>query len=87
MHVTSYLSLIYYFLLGFLAQESLSIPTNIFRYVRNTTNRPLSLYPVDPSRDLILPPNATLRLQEHDLKYRVPNTYVVPRSVFLRNKV
>lgn len=90
MHITSYSSLIYCFLLGFCTRDSLSIPANAFSYVGNTTTRHLSLYAVDSSPNLNLPPNVTspLPLQEDGLKYRVPNTYVVPtRPFFWRNKV
>ena len=87
MQITSYLSLIYCLLLCFLTQDSLSIPADAFRDVRNLTTKPLSLYALDSSSDLILPPNVTSRFQEHGMRYRVPNTYVVLRSLFLRNKV
>ena len=82
MHITSDLSLIYCFLLCLLIRDSLSIPANVLRYVRNLTTRPLSLYALDSS--LNLPLNATSRLQEPVLRYHVPNTYVVSRSLFLR---
>ena len=82
MHITSDLSLIYCFLLCLLIRDSLSIPANVLRYVRNLTTRPLSLYAIGSSLDLIRPPNATSRLQEPVLKYHVPNTYVVPGSLY-----
>lgn len=87
MHITSYLPLIYCYLLCFFTQDTLSIPANVFRDLLNLTTTPLSLYSLDSSLDLILPPNATARLQDHGLRYRVPNTYVVLRSLFSKDKV
>ena len=87
MHITFYLPLIYCFLLCFLTQDSLSIPANAFRDLRNLTTRPISLYALDSSLDLILPPNATSRSQNQGLRYRVPNTYVVLSSFFFKDKV
>ena len=87
MPITCYVSLIYCFLLCFLIQDSVSIPASAFRYARNLTTRPFSLHARNSSLDLIHLPNTTSRFQEEGLKYRVPNTYVVSRSLFLGNRV
>ena len=81
MHITSDLFLIYCFLLCFLTQHGLSIPANTFRDVRSLTTGPLSLHALDSSIDLNLPPNVTSHFQEHGFRYRVPNTYVVLKSI------
>ena len=78
---SSDLSILYYALLCMLIRDSLSVPTTAVRQPRSLTTKPLSLHSFTSSLDLNSPRNITSSLQEYDLVYRVPNTYVIPECI------
>ena len=90
MHISANSFLVYFFLLCLLMRDSLSVPADAFRHVRDLTARPLSLHPFAFSLDLIptinhTSINHTSHFRDLEFRYRVPNSYVNHESLFFYN--